>query len=80
MVQAQLTQEEYDKYSRIYKTYNAAKRRVTKPFRIVTINGKEMQCGPPPNYKMGIPMTAKEIKNFNDALYSILEKAGIYRR
>jgi hypothetical protein len=78
MIQALLTQEEYDACSKIYSTYNAKLRRSLAPFRTVTISGEEMQCGPPPNYRMG-PMTSKEIANFNSKLIAVLKKAGIER-
>lgn len=78
MIQALLTQEEYDACSKIYGTYNVPKRRAAAPFRKVRINGEEFICGPPPNYKMG-PMTAAEIKNFNSKLIAVLKKAGIER-
>lgn len=73
MIQALLTQAEYDKYSKIYNTYNIAKRRAAEPFRKVKINGKEMMCGPPPNYRMG-PMSQFEIENFNKNLALLLAK------
>lgn len=68
MIQSLLTQEEYDKYSKIYNTYNPAKRRAANPIRLVKIDGKEFWCGPPPNYLMGSGYSPKEAQIANKKL------------
>lgn len=77
MIQSLLTQEEYDYYSKIYTTYNVAKRRAAKPIRIVKIDGVEFVCGPPPNYVMGDSLTPKEIKLINSRIAAVMKDAGI---
>ncbi len=74
MIQAQLTQEQYDACSKIYGTYNIGKRRAAEPFRKVKINGEEFLCGPPPNYIMGDSLTIAEIKKINSAIDKLLIK------
>jgi hypothetical protein len=73
MIQSLLTQEEYDTLSKIYKTYNVTKRKSAKPIRIVSIDGKEFECGPPPNYIMGNSLTQKEIKTINKNIDMLIE-------
>lgn len=77
MVQSLLTQEEYDKLSKVYNTYNPSARKSKPPFRIVKVEGKEFQCGPPPNYIMGNSLKADEIKIINQRLAAVMKAAGI---
>lgn len=77
MIQSLLTQQEYDNLSKKYNTYNTAKRRAAKPIRLVKIDGKEFQCGPPPNYIMGNALIPSEIKLINDRLEAVLKKHGL---
>lgn len=65
MIQSLLTQDEYDALSKVYNTYNASKRKAAKDIRIVSIRGKDFECGPPPNYLMGGNLSEKEIKIIN---------------
>lgn len=73
MIQSLLTQEEYNKYSKIYNTYNPAKRRAAKPIRLVKIGGKDFWVGPPPNYQMGEGYDPKGIKLANKQLDELKE-------
>lgn len=77
MIQSLLTQEEYNKFSKYYGTYNPSKRRAAVPIRRVKISGEEFVCGPPPNYIMGDSFTPLEIKTINNRLNDVLKKAGL---
>lgn len=73
MIQALLTQQEYDECAKKYKTFNPGKRRTAKPWRKIKVEGKEFMCGPPPNYNMGDSLSPKEIKIFNDRIDTLKE-------
>jgi hypothetical protein len=68
MVQSLLTQAEYDKYSKIYITYNIKFRKFTTDFRWVEIQGEKRLCGPPPCYTMGNSLRPSEIQIFNEEI------------
>lgn len=66
MIQSLLTQEEYDKLSRKYGTYNPSGR-----------NSQEDGTNAPPNYIMGDRLSPLEVKVINSRLSAVLEKAGL---